>query len=76
MIAAMFEKTFGWVVLMILTGIVTAKLSGVIDPVIPAGDWHALLSRIFVIVTWPSLTWSLRRFASHYLLDLFSAFWW
>jgi hypothetical protein len=44
-------KASGWAVLMILTGIVTARLHGVIEPLIPLGDWHAALSRIFVIVT-------------------------
>ena len=72
---AMIGKAFGWVVLMILTATVTARLHGVIKPLLPAGDWHAALLRIFVIVTWPSLTWSLRRFASPRLFDFFPAFW-
>jgi hypothetical protein len=37
---------------------------GAIEPLIPAGDWHAFPSRLFVSVAWPSLT------------DLFSIFWW
>jgi hypothetical protein len=72
----MIGQAFGWAALMILTGIVTARLHGVIEPLIPAGDWHAALSRIFVIVTWPLFTWSLRRFASPCLLDFFPAFFW
>jgi hypothetical protein len=75
-VAAIIEKAFGWVLLMILIAIVTARLYGVIEPLLPAGDWHAFVSRSFVAVTWSSLTWSLRRFASQYLLGLFSAFWW
>jgi hypothetical protein len=43
---------------------------------LPAGDWHGMLSELFVAVTWPSLTWSLRGFASHHLVELFSLPWW
>jgi hypothetical protein len=46
----MIDKISGWLVLMILTGIMTAKLLGVIDPFIPVADWHALARHIFVIV--------------------------
>jgi hypothetical protein len=35
-----------------------------------------LFSGLFVVVVWPSLTWSLRAFASHHLLELFSLPWW
>jgi hypothetical protein len=69
-------RLIGWAVLMVLTGLVTAWLCGIVDPVIPAGDWHGLLSGLFVVVVWPSLTWSLRAFASHHLLELFSVPWW
>jgi hypothetical protein len=37
---------------------------------LPAGDWHGMLSGLFVAVAWPSLTWSLRGFAGHYLFEL------
>jgi hypothetical protein len=58
------------------TGLATAWLRGVVDPLLPAGDWHGMLSGLFVAVTWPSLTWSLRGFASHHLAELFSLPWW
>jgi hypothetical protein len=45
------------------TGLATAWLRGVVDPLLPAGDWHGMLSGLFVVVTWPSLTWSLRMSA-------------
>jgi len=64
------------VVVTIFAAIVTAWLLGVIEPPIPAGDWHAFPSRLFVSVGWPSLTWSLRRLAGRPLADLFSVFWW
>ena len=61
---------------MLLTGLATAWLRGVVDPLIPAGDWHGLFSGLFVVVVSPSLTWSLRTFASHHLLELLSLPWW
>jgi hypothetical protein len=53
-----------------LTGLATAWLHGLVDPLLPAGDWHGMLSGLFVAVTWPSLTWSLRGFTSDYLVEL------
>jgi len=43
----MIEQISGWLVLMILTGIMTAKRSGVIDPFIPVAvgmRWRATFS--------------------------------
>jgi hypothetical protein len=68
-------RVLGWALLMLLTGLATAWLRGVVDPLLPAGDWHGMLSGLFVVVTWPSLTWSLRRFASRHLAELFSLPW-
>jgi len=48
---------------MVVTGLVTAYLRSQIDPLVPSGQWHGLLSGIFVIVVWPALMWSLRSFA-------------
>ena len=53
-------RVVGWVLLMLFTGLATAWLHGLVDPLLPAGDWHGMLSGLFVAVTWPSLTWSLR----------------
>ena len=52
-----------------------AWLRGVVDPMLPAGEWHGLLSGLFVVTVWPSLTWSLRSFASHHLVELFQLPW-
>ena len=49
-------RVFGWALLMLFTGLATAWLRGVVDPLLPAGDWHGMLSGLFVAVTWPSLT--------------------
>jgi hypothetical protein len=57
-------RGLGWTLLMCFTGLATAWLRGLVDPLLPAGDWHGLLLGLFVVVTWPSLTWSLRGFAS------------
>ena len=69
-------RVFGWSLLMLFTGLATAWLRGVVDPLLPAGDWHGMFSGLFVAVTWPSLTWSLRGFASRHLVELFSLPWW
>jgi hypothetical protein len=57
---------------MVLTGLVTAWLRGYADPLIPGGEWHGLLSGLFVVVVWPSLAWLLRSFARHGFRDLLS----
>ena len=68
-------RWFGLALLMLFTGLATAWLRGVVDPLIPAGEWHAMLSGLFVVTVWPSLTWSLRSFASHHLIELFQLPW-
>jgi hypothetical protein len=68
-------RVLGWTLLLLFTGLATAWLRGVVDPLLPAGDWHGMLSGLFVVVTWPSLAWSLRRFANHHLVELFSLPW-
>jgi hypothetical protein len=44
-----------WAALMALTGIATAGLLGLVDPLIPAGEQHRLISALFIVVVWPSL---------------------
>ena len=61
----MLKRMIGWTMLMVLTGVATARLRGVVDPAIPPGEWHGVLSGLFVVVTWPLLAWSLRALASH-----------
>ena len=60
-------RWFGWVLLMLFTGLATAWLRGVVDPLIPAGEWHAMLSGLFVVVVWPALVWSLRPLVRRHL---------
>lgn len=75
-VSVMFKRWFGWALLMLFTGLGTVWLRGLVDPLIPAGDWHALLSSLFVVVVWPTLTWSLRALASPHLIELFQLPWW
>jgi hypothetical protein len=42
---------------MVTTGALTAYLRGFADLLIPPGAWHGLLSKIFVVIVWPSLAW-------------------
>jgi formate hydrogenlyase subunit 3/multisubunit Na+/H+ antiporter MnhD subunit len=56
-----------WAALMISTGLATAFLHALADPYIPAGDWHTLLSGLFVIVCWPALVWALRPLVKRHL---------
>jgi hypothetical protein len=72
----MTNRWIGWAALMVLTGVVTAWLRGQIDPLIPPGEWHGLLSGLFVVAVWPSLTWLLRSFAGWGFWDLLSWFCW
>ena len=68
----MTNRWIGWAALLVLTGVVTAYLRGYADPVIPEGEWHGLLSGLFVVVVWPSLAWLLRCFARYGFWDLLS----
>ena len=68
----MENRWIGWTALMLLTGMVTAYLHSHLDPPIPPGEWHGLLSGLFVVAVWPSLTWLLRSFAKSGFWDLLS----
>jgi len=35
-------RVSGWALLILLTGLATAWLRGVVDPLLPAGDWHGI----------------------------------
>jgi len=66
----------GWALLMFIAGVATVLLRGVIDPLLPAGDWHGLLSGLFAVAMWLSLTWLLRNFARYQLTEFFLLPWW
>ena len=75
MASIMTNRWTDWTALMVLTGVVTAWLRGYADSVIPAGEWHGLLSGLFVIIVWPSLMWSLRILFRHYPMGVLSLLW-
>ena len=55
-------KIYPWIVwagLMVVTGVATAALLDLVDPLIPSGEQHRLLSALFIVVVWPSLMWCL-----------------
>jgi hypothetical protein len=55
-------KIYPWIVwagLMAATGIATAGLLDLVDPWIPAGDQHRLISALIIVVVWPSMMWCL-----------------
>jgi len=56
-----------WTALMSLSGVVTACLLDLISPIIPSGDWHWLISSLFVVMVWPALMWSLRPLMKRHL---------
>jgi hypothetical protein len=56
-----------WATLMVISGIATAFLLDLVDPLIPAGDWHWLIKSLFVVIVWPALMWSFRPFMKRHL---------
>jgi hypothetical protein len=52
---------------MVVTGLATAFLAGLVDPIIPAGEWHQLIRSVFIVVTWPALGLLLRPFVKGHL---------
>jgi hypothetical protein len=56
-----------WTVLMSMTGIATACLLDLINPLLPPGAAHWLISSLFVVTVWPALMWSLRPLMKRHL---------
>jgi formate hydrogenlyase subunit 3/multisubunit Na+/H+ antiporter MnhD subunit len=56
-----------WAGFMVLTGIATDWLLELVSPLIPAGDWHWLISASFVVLVWPALMWSMRPLLKRHL---------
>ena len=55
-------KIYPWIVwsaLTVATGVATAILLDLVDPLIPSGEQHRLISALFIVVVWPSLMWCL-----------------
>ena len=65
-------KIYPWIVwgaLMVATGVATATLLDLVDPLIPTGEQHRLISALFIVVVWPSLMWCLPLLAKRRLPD-------
>jgi hypothetical protein len=62
-----FHVWMVWAGAMLLTGVSTVWLLSLVSPAIPVGDRHELVRQIFVVVTWPSLMWSLRPLIKRHL---------
>jgi hypothetical protein len=62
-----FYRWMVWAVLMTLTGVTTAALLDLVNPLLPAGDLHWLMRSLFIIIVWPGLVWSLRPFVKRHL---------
>jgi hypothetical protein len=62
--------------LLLLTGAATIWLRVVIEPYLPPGEWHVMLTALFIVVLWPVLAWSLRSLARVDLSNPYSMLWW
>lgn len=58
-----FMRIFNCALLLILTGATTMWLRITIEPLLPSGNWHGMLTGLFLCVLWPVLAWSLRSLA-------------
>jgi hypothetical protein len=57
-------RRFGWAALILATGLATSYLHRHVDPLLPAGEWHRLLSNLFIVTAWPALMWPLQSFGT------------
>jgi hypothetical protein len=64
---------FGWIALIVLSGVTTLIALGSVSPIIPAGRWHDLVATLFVMVVWPLMTLALRFFVKHRLWVIFGS---
>ena len=62
--------------LLLLTGVATIWLRVTIEPYLPPGEWHAMLTALFIFGLWPSLAWSLRSLVRVDLTNPYSMLWW
>jgi hypothetical protein len=71
-----FMRLLNCALLLMLTGAATIWLRIAIEPYLPPGEWHAMLTGLFLCVLWPALAWSLRSLARVDLADPCSMLWW
>jgi hypothetical protein len=71
-----FLRLFNCALLLMLTCAATIWLRIAIEPYLPPGEWHGMLTALFLCVLWPALAWSLRSLARVDLADPCSMLWW
>jgi hypothetical protein len=71
-----FLRLFNCALLLMLTCAATIWLRITIEPYLPSGEWHGMLTGLFLCVLWPALAWSLRSLARVNLADPCSMPWW
>ena len=58
---------FGWITLIVLSGVTTLIVLGSVSPNIPPGRYHDLVATMFVMVVWPVITLAFRFCVKHEL---------
>ena len=58
---------FGWIALILLSGVTTLIVLGSVSHLIAPGQWHDLVATMFVMVVWPFITLAFRFCAKHRL---------
>jgi hypothetical protein len=56
---------FGWVALILLSGLATLIVLHKVSPLIAPGPYHDLLGTLFVMVAWPAITLVFRFCVKH-----------
>jgi hypothetical protein len=71
-----FLGLLDWVFRLVLTAVVVIWLRFAIEPYLPVGEWHAMLTGLFLCVLWPLSVWSLRSVRLIEASDLYTLWWW
>jgi hypothetical protein len=71
-----FTRWANCALLLLLTGAATIWLRVALEPWLPPGEWHAMLTALFILVLWPSVAWSLRSLARIDPANPYSMLWW
>jgi hypothetical protein len=71
-----FTRWVNCALLLLLTGAATIWLRLALEPWLPPGQWHAMLTALFILVLWPSLAWSLRSLLRIDPANPYAMLWW
>jgi hypothetical protein len=61
---------FGWIVLILLSGLAALVALAKVSPLIPSGPYHDLFGTLFVMLAWPAIALGFRLFAKYGLWNL------